>query len=701
MTRVATLPSSTALAALPALALDLETTGLNVSVDRVVQVAALAMTGPRILPEPRLDSLVNPRIPIRAEATGIHGIDAAAVACAPSFTDIAGALRALIDGCAVIGHNIAFDLAVLRHEAARANLAWHDPPALDVALLLGALEPSLGDLSLEALARRLDVPVTGRHSALGDATAAAAIFGRLLARLREIDVRTLGEAQSFAARRHDLLERQASAGWNARPGIRAPRQRVEVPPRIDSYIFERRVDEVMSVPPARIAADATVQEASQAMTERRLGALLVGNSGPPDGIITERDVLGAIARQAEMAALQVREIMSSPVQSIAAGELLYRALGRMDSAGFRHLCVVDDSGSPIGMLSQRDLLRHRARAALSLGDEIAAAEDALALATAFGKLPLVAERLVAEGVPASQVARVVASEVRALTARAARLAAEQLAARGRPAPAAWCVFVLGSAGRGESLLSFDQDNGLIHSGERSDDAWFGELGAALAGLLDEAGLARCRGGVMAANAVWRGTREDWRERVQGWLRRASSQDLLNVDIFFDLMPVAGDLALARDLHAESVDAAARSPSFLAILAQAVATMPPSLGPFGGLRTTAGRIDLKLGALLPLVGLARTLALRIGSLERSTPERVLAAAAAGRIVENDARVLIDVHAHLLELVLRQQLVDLAEGVRPSTRVSVRRLGRAQTRDLARELRRLEEMLEGLQRTISGA
>jgi signal-transduction protein with cAMP-binding, CBS, and nucleotidyltransferase domain len=167
-----------------------------------------------------------------------------------------------------------------------------------------------------------------------------------------------------------------------------------------------------------------------------------------------------------------------------------------------------------------------------------------------------------------------------------------------------------------------------------------------------------------------------------------------------LTPVSGDPALARDLHAESVGVAARSPSFLALIAQAVASMPPSLGPFGGLRTVAGRIDLKLGALLPLVGLARTLALRIDSLERSTPARVLAAAAADRIAESDARVLIDVHANLLELILRQQLLDLADGVRPSTRVSIRRLGREQVRGLARELRRLEEMLDGLQRTISG-
>ena len=147
-------------------------------------------------------------------------------------------------------------------------------------------------------------------------------------------------------------------------------------------------------------------------------------------------------------------------------------------------------------------------------------------------------------------------------------------------------------------------------------------------------------------------------------------------------------------------AAAQSRTFLALLAESVGNLSPSVGLFGTLRTQAGRIDLKLGALLPLVGLARTVALRCGSPELSTPDRLQAAAAAGRIVESAARTLIEAHADLMELVLSQQLADLAAGVRPSARVAVAPFGRERRRRLARELRRLEEMLQGLQRAVSG-
>ena len=692
------LPSSTALAALPAVSLDLETTGLDVRSARIVQAGAVAMLGPRILAEPRLDRLVHPGVPIPPASTRIHRIADAAVAGAPGFPELAPALRELLDGRVVIGHNIAFDLAVLRHEAARAHLPWSDPAALDVGLLFGALDPSESDLRLESVAGRLGVAVTGRHSALGDAMTAAGILARLLGRLRELDVRTLGEAQALAARRQDLIRGQIQAGWHSTPAGR--RQGADrAPARIDSYIFERRVDEVMSSPLTMIGADATLRDAAAMMTERRIGAVLVGGAGMfPEGIITERDVTRAAASGSADA--RARDVMSSPVQAIGAWEPLYRALGRMDSGGFRHLCVIDAAGRAVGMLSQRDLLRHRARASLSLGDDVARAGDAVAMAAAFGRVAEVAERLLAEGVPAVEVARMVSAEARALTARAAEVVHERMLAGGRPAPSAWCMFVLGSVGRGESLLSLDQDNGLIHAGERTDDAWFAEFGAAIAELLDEAGLPRCKGGVMASNAEWRGTRSEWRRRVDDWLHRARPQDLLNVDIFFDAMPVAGDATLARELHADAVAAAAQSPTFIALLAESVGSMSTPLGPFGGLRTRAGRIDLKLGALLPLVGLARTLALRAGSLELSTPGRLQAASAAGRISSADVGVLIETHADLLGLVLRQQLADLGRGVRPSSRVETRPLGRARARELAWRLRRLEEILRSLRGAVAG-
>ena len=695
-------PSHTALAALPAIALDLETTGLDVANDRIVQIGAVEMHGPTVRSTPRVDTHVDPGVSIPAASTRIHGLTDARVAGAPRFADLIDSLREALDGRVVIGQHIRFDTAVLRHEAARAGAPWHDPPVLDVAHLAGALDRGMVDLGLESLADRFGVRIEERHDALGDALAAAGIFSALVPRLRDADVRTLGEAEAFAARCTDLVHREFEAGWHAVPGGAPDAPAAPTLARIDSFLYLRRLDEVMSAPARSIRPGGTLREASRMMAKHRIGALLVVGDDPrPAGIVTERDLLRAtIDPSTDPDAATVASVMSAPVQSMRGEEMLYRALGRMDRLGVRHLCVSDAAGAPIGMISQRDLLHHRARAAAELGDAVACADDGADLAAAHSRLAEVAGGLVTDGLTADAAARIISSEIRALTRRAAEIAAAGLEREGLgPAPAPWCVLVLGSGGRGESLLSADQDNALVHDGLEEDDDWFAALGARLADLLDEAGVRRCDGGIMASNREWRGTVAAWRERVAGWLRRSRPDDLLHVDIFYDLLPVAGTLKLGRTLHSAAVEEARASPAFLALLADSVAGMSLPINMLGRLRAHDGRVDLKLGGLLPLVGIARTLALRIGSVARSTPERIQDAAAAGRVSPSDAAILVRIHRALLTLVLRQQLEDLAAGVPPSGRIAVDRLERPDERSLVRDLRTLDDTLKVLRSSIA--
>ena len=126
----------------------------------------------------------------------------------------------------------------------------------------------------------------------------------------------------------------------------------------------------------------------------------------------------------------------------------------------------------------------------------------------------------------------------------------------------------------------------------------------------------------------------------------------------------------------------------------------ALGLFGALRSKEGRVDLKRDGLLPLVSLARTLALRVGSTARATPERLREVAASGRLSETDATTLAGIHADLMTRVLRQQLIDLEEGVRPSSRVAVNGQPRNAMRSLARQLRTLDEIMNGLRGAVAG-
>jgi len=100
---------------------DLETTGLDVSKDRIVEIAVL-----KIDPGGKKDSLhmfLNPEMPIDPRATAVHGIRDEDVADAPTFSQIAKNLADFIAGCDLAGYNCnRFDVPLLAEEFARANV---------------------------------------------------------------------------------------------------------------------------------------------------------------------------------------------------------------------------------------------------------------------------------------------------------------------------------------------------------------------------------------------------------------------------------------------------------------------------------------------------------------------------------------------------------------------------------------------------
>jgi len=201
-------PDSTPLAGLAATVVDCETTGLDPRRDRVVALAALRFHGPAHAPDAVFDTLVDPGMPIAARATAVHGITDAMVAGAPGFRAAARQLAPLLRGAVLVGHAVAFDRAMLASEARRVALPWRDPPALCTRELAAALLPSDAGLELEQLADRFGVAVTGRHTALGDAVAAARIFAALLRRAEAAEAVTLGALRALAEEGHRRLLRR-------------------------------------------------------------------------------------------------------------------------------------------------------------------------------------------------------------------------------------------------------------------------------------------------------------------------------------------------------------------------------------------------------------------------------------------------------------------------------------------------------------
>jgi signal-transduction protein with cAMP-binding, CBS, and nucleotidyltransferase domain len=401
--------------------------------------------------------------------------------------------------------------------------------------------------------------------------------------------------------------------------------------------------------------------------------LILDDNERPVGIITERDLLNAVAELGATALdLPVGRRMSGPLISLPPDAFVFTALARMAHSGFRHMPVVDPvTGKAVGMVTTGAVLKLRAQGALVLAEDIGAAGSAAELAAVQKRLPEIAAALLQEGIGARQIAAVISAVLRDVSGRAAELACESLEAEGHGAPAPWCYLVLGSGGRGESLLAADQDNALIHAFESDDHPWFAELGKRASEILDQAGIPFCRGQVMAMNRHLRHNLEGWREEVLLWIERLAPQALLNADIFYDFQPVAGDHALAAVLR-EIATGLGRDPGFIRAMAGTSARRGTALNIFGRFREEGGRVDLKRGGLLPIVSGGRVLALRLGVKATATPERWRAAVEPGFIRREDVARIGDAHEMMLELILTQQIADLGADRQPGSAVEVRRL-----------------------------
>lgn len=691
--------SATPLIALDAVVIDTETTGLDPARCRVVELAAVRIKAGVLDESASFRRLVNPGGPIPAAATAIHGIDDAAVASAPAFDEIATELAAFVGETVVVGHTLGYDLAVLRNEYRRAGAGLPRARGLDTRLLAEIVAPDLAGHSLEQLAAWLGIEGGGRHSARGDAVLTAGIFLALVPKLREMGIRTLAEAQRASRGLTRTLEDHHAAGWAelAAPALSDSELAFG---RIDSYPYRHRVADVMRAPPKIVPPGIAVRDALAQMMQARISSVFVGAAAdgraprPPDaGIVTERDIMRALAAHGAAALdIPLERIASRPLQAVPADALVYRAIARMSRLRVRHLAATDADGRICGALSARDLLRMRAEDAAVLGDEIGAAEDARALAGAHARLPHAVAALVAEGVSGREVAVVISHEVAELTRRAAAMAERRLKADGQgEPPCAYALAVLGSAGRGESMLAMDQDNALVFAeGEPggSNDRWFEQLAIITNDILHEAGVPNCKGGVMARNPQWRGSLATWRARIDGWIRHARPEDLLSVDIFFDMRGVYGQASLADDLWRSAYAAARGQFNFARQLAAASPAIEPGFNLVGRIRTYEGRIDLKRAGLFGIVGAARVLTICHHVMERSTPARLAGLRALKLAGVDDLSALDEAQATFIDLILGQQIDDIQHGLPPTNSVSVARLQ-------MRDHRRLRAALKAVQ------
>jgi DNA polymerase III subunit epsilon len=148
---------------------DLETTGVNISNDRIVEIAIV-----KVLPDDTRQvkrKLINPLMPIPSGASDVHGITDDMVKDAPSFKQVANELKQFLDNCDLGGYNSnRFDVPMLIEEFLRAGVAFSvdGRKLVDVQKVFHMMEQRTLGAAYKFYCNKV---LDGAHSAEVDATA--------------------------------------------------------------------------------------------------------------------------------------------------------------------------------------------------------------------------------------------------------------------------------------------------------------------------------------------------------------------------------------------------------------------------------------------------------------------------------------------------------------------------------------------------
>ncbi|MCA9585487.1 MAG: 3'-5' exonuclease [Myxococcales bacterium] len=178
------IPADTPWREVPIALIDVETTGRDASIERVVELGVVVGRGGEVIASKNW--LVNPGIPIPDEARAVHGISDADVADKPRFEAIVAELLEVLRGAVPAAYNAPFDRAFVTAELGRAKADVSSAPAfakgvewIDPLIWARDIQSDAKSRALGDVAARLGVELTNAHRASDDAKAALDVMYRL------------------------------------------------------------------------------------------------------------------------------------------------------------------------------------------------------------------------------------------------------------------------------------------------------------------------------------------------------------------------------------------------------------------------------------------------------------------------------------------------------------------------------------------
>ncbi|MGB0723502.1 MAG: DUF294 nucleotidyltransferase-like domain-containing protein [Gammaproteobacteria bacterium] len=307
-------------------------------------------------------------------------------------------------------------------------------------------------------------------------------------------------------------------------------------------------------------------------------------------------------------------------------------------------------------------------------------------------------KLLAEGVAAGPMTRIVAALNERLTCRVIAHAFEGVAS---PDEFSWLA--LGSQARYEQTFSTDQDNAILFpdSDEEPEAVRARLLPTAqrVNRILDRCGFELCPGDIMAGNPRWCLSETEWRDRFARWIDNPSPEALMHGAIFFDFRRLHGLTDPVERLRVWLFEQTGRHDLFMRFMAEAALRNAPPLGTLRQFRTRkggddAGTLDIKVNGVALFTDAARILGLAAGVPATNTLQRLSDAALFLNLDDTRMKAWQEAFLYLQTLRLRHQYWQGRRKEPMSNRINPGKLNGFERAALAEALKQARDMQKSL-------
>ena len=157
--------------------LDVETTGLDYTKERMVEFAAIRLENGKM--KDRFETLINPQQHIRKSSMAVHGITEDDVKDAPTEAEVMPMILDFIGDYPIVAHNVIFDYSFINEASIRTTGNPITNPRIDSQMMFKEIYPDLESCGLEALMNKFNVEFDTRHRAMADTEGLAKAYPEL------------------------------------------------------------------------------------------------------------------------------------------------------------------------------------------------------------------------------------------------------------------------------------------------------------------------------------------------------------------------------------------------------------------------------------------------------------------------------------------------------------------------------------------